>query len=122
MKSRDWLISQGLAKPTRGRLSREAKAALERAIADGMKFSDISSNSTGEIKKVVPNSEFTDYTPPSQYRYPEHAYEAIARENGKTVRYGMREVCNNCRVSLVGHRCDSPTILYNIPVTIRPKG
>lgn len=37
---KDWAISQGLANPGRGRMSREAVAAIEKAMADGMHFSD----------------------------------------------------------------------------------
>lgn len=37
---REYAISKGLAKPTRGRLSREAKAEIERARAQGMTFDD----------------------------------------------------------------------------------
>lgn len=39
MKEREWLIQQGLSKPgARGRLSAAAKAALEKAKAEGMTF------------------------------------------------------------------------------------
>lgn len=37
---REWLVQQGLAKATRGRLSLEAHAALAEAIAAGTHFSD----------------------------------------------------------------------------------
>lgn len=47
--------------------------------------------------------------------YPEKEYKAVTRE-GKVV--GMREVCNNCRVSLVQNHCDEPVILGDIAVTI----
>jgi hypothetical protein len=55
---------------------------------------------------------------PSDYRFPEDDYRAIARIDGKRVEYGMREVCNNCRVSLVNHGCDNPTIHGNIVLKI----
>lgn len=51
MKSRDWLIQQGLAKPARGRLPREAKLALIKAVADGMKFDDIKDDAIIKIPK-----------------------------------------------------------------------
>ena len=38
--AREYLISKGLAKPGRGRLSRDAHAALAKAIAEGMTFTD----------------------------------------------------------------------------------
>ncbi len=37
---REWLVEQGLAKATRGRLSLAAHAALSKAIAEGVQFSD----------------------------------------------------------------------------------
>lgn len=37
---REWLVQQGLAKATRGRLSLEAHAALAEAVASGVEFSD----------------------------------------------------------------------------------
>lgn len=41
MKARDYLITKGLAKPSRGRLSREGIEELKRAIReDGLSFSD----------------------------------------------------------------------------------
>jgi len=45
MKSRDYLVSLGLSKPkARGRLSFAAKEALQKALDDGMQFSDLVSN------------------------------------------------------------------------------
>lgn len=49
---REWLIARGLAKPGRGRLSREAHEALEQAIADGVVFTD-----TKETKYELPPIE-----------------------------------------------------------------
>jgi hypothetical protein len=37
---REYLVGKGLAKPGRGRFSREAKAALAAAVAEGMIFTD----------------------------------------------------------------------------------
>jgi hypothetical protein len=50
--------------------------------------------------------------------YERDNYKAVAND-GKV--YGMAEVCNTCRVSLVQNHCDNPTILGDIPVTIRPR-
>lgn len=41
MRSREYLVSLGLAKPGRGRLSLTAKEALSKAMADGMTFDDV---------------------------------------------------------------------------------
>lgn len=40
MRARDWLIRQGLAKPGKGRMSKDAKKALEKAMSEGVVFSD----------------------------------------------------------------------------------
>lgn len=49
--------------------------------------------------------------------YDERMYKAVDVD-GKT--RSMREVCNNCRVSLVQCHCGDPCILGGIRVTIRP--
>ena len=49
---REWLIARGLAKPGRGRLSKEAHEALELAVLDGVQFNE------GAIEEyVVPEIE-----------------------------------------------------------------
>jgi len=50
--------------------------------------------------------------------YDKNAYKAVG-EDGKV--YGMPEVCNTCRVSLVQNHCLNPTILGGIPVKIVPR-
>lgn len=68
------------------------------------------------IKKENPTNEkvISDYT----ILYDENAYQAVARD-GKV--FGMREVCNTCRVSLVQNMCENPTILGDIAVVIKPR-
>jgi hypothetical protein len=51
------------------------------------------------------------------YRYDLKMYHAIAADGRK---FTLREVCNNCKVSMVQCTCDNPTILGDIHVTIRP--
>lgn len=55
MNKRDYLVSKGLAKPGRGRLSREAHVELERAIADGMVFDDDKPAKPIKVAKVEEN-------------------------------------------------------------------
>lgn len=123
---RDWLVSQGLAKPGRGKFSNAAKEALANAEANGTKFSD---STTGPTKtgpvvsskaEVVGNSDPTSspYVFPSDFRFPEGEYRAVGSD-GKT--YSMRECCNTCRVSLTNHACNAPTIHDNMVVTIRER-
>ena len=122
---RDYLVGLGLAKPGRGKFSTAAKDALDKARAAGTKFSDEvtetpvpteSSDKTERVGKTAPT--FTPYLAPSDFRFPESEYKAKGGD-GKT--YGMRECCNLCRVSLVNHGCDNPTILGGIAVKIVKK-
>ena len=52
MRSRDWLIKQGLAKKGRGRLSLAAKEALAKAMSEGMQFDDIRT-AVAQPKEIV---------------------------------------------------------------------
>ena len=130
---RDALVAAGLAKPGRGKFSTEANAWLDAQRAAGVTFSDdnapVKPVKSRVVKSVTEKSEkpvvktengvgYPDYIFPSDYRFPEEDYRAFKRVNGKKVSVGMREVCNNCRVSLVNHGCDSPTIHGSISVTI----
>ena len=126
---RDALVAAGLAKPGRGKFSKDALAWLDAERAKGVKFSDDDGAPSRVSTKKPSQSEtpkpakvegigYPDYLFPSDFRYPETEYRAIARINGKKVEYGMREACNNCRVSLVNHGCDAPTIHGNIAVSI----
>lgn len=123
MKAREYLVEKGLAKAgARGRFSREGKAALIEAVANGVVFDDwpkeeitvVHKGKSVDVKAAVEKPIDSEYLFPSEFLYPETDYRAMA---GKT-EYGMREVCNNCRVSLVMCSCGSPTILGSIVVTI----
>lgn len=121
---REALAEQGLAiAGARGKFSKAANAWLDAQRAAGVKFSDDDKpvKSTGPkpepvAKTVTPGD--SPYISPSDYRFPEDTYDAFYRKNGKKVRVSLRECCNTCRVSLVNHGCDSPTIHGSISVTI----
>lgn len=127
---RDYAASLGLAKAgARGKFSNDAKAAIAKAEASGMKFSDSTGaaptvKSGPSITKAEKPAEvktepgMTPYLTPSEYRYPEAEYRAVTFVDGKRKEVGMRECCNTCRVSLVGHMCENPTIHGNIAVRI----
>lgn len=68
------------------------------------------------VEKVAPSNvkEVKDFT----IFYPEESFKAKSA-SGKE--YGMREVCNTCRVSLVQNQCHFPTILGGIAVSIVPR-
>ena len=116
------LLDHGRIKAvTRGRISSENHAWLEEQIAanvfsiTGVKVvknadKPVAVKSVnGPTEKVI--AEFT-------ILYHKDAYHAEGVKDGKT--YGMAEVCNNCRVSLVQNVCENPTILRDIPVRIVP--
>lgn len=106
----------------RGRLSREATDRCMALAGQGwnIKGYEVSNSpatlSAPVVKKVAVTNEkiISDI----HYTYPEESFEA---KDAKGNHVGMREVCNTCRVSLVGHMCERPTVLGNIAVTIRPK-
>ena len=122
---REYLVSLGLAKAGRGKFSNEAKAALEKALAEGMTFSDqtppaknsVTKNSTGKTEVKSSDQNSVPYVSPDEYRFPEDAYRAVGKRKGKRTVYSMREACNNCGYSLTNHLCASPSVLGE-PVTI----
>lgn len=130
---REYLVGLGLAKPGRGKFSNDAKKALAEAEAKGVKFSDVvtkiptgksepTGNATGKSAagQIAPKSDptTTPYLTPDDYRFPEAEYRAVAWDGGKKVVYSLRECCNTCRVSLVNHMCESPTIHNGVTVKI----
>ena len=109
---------------TRGRISRENNEWLDAEIAAGRisisdnapkrVIADKSSKPAPKVEKADPN-RIADIV----ILYPKDEYHAKGGD-GKV--YGMAEVCNTCRVSLVQNMCENPTILGNIPVRIIPNG
>jgi hypothetical protein len=132
MKAREYLVSKGLAKDGRGKVSNDAKAALTSALASGTVFEDYPKDATGPVApkvdrphKVKPRREAVDsgVVASIAYRFPEGEYVARETVSGKV--RSMREACHTCRVSLVGHGCASPTIVStdgttSVAVTIVP--
>lgn len=124
---REYLVSRGLAKPGRGKFSHAAKVALIEAAEQGIVFSDgeivprakPAVKPTGgetENQPAAKSAGISDYLFPTDFCWPESEYRAFARVGGKKVYHGMRECCNNCRVSLVMCACGQPTIHGNIAV------
>ena len=123
---REYLVGLELTKPGRGKFSASAKEALAKAEAEGMTFAEPPSvvtrnpRPTGKLKKTKSGGqiEIPDYIAPSDFRFPENEYEAVA-DDGSV--YSMRECCNTCKVSLTNHMCNSPSVLGLVPVTIRER-
>lgn len=107
---------------TRGRISLANHAWLKEQYDNGVRFSDwpkgeVQTNSDNEVR-VIKKAEPIDNYAEVIYTYPEHMYRAIGTDNKE---WGMREVCNNCRVSLVQNHCENPVILGDIKVRILAK-
>jgi hypothetical protein len=107
---------------TRGRISLDNHAWLKAQHDAGVRFSDwpkgevvVNVDKPAEVR-VVRDPKLNGEKVIAEFTiiYPRDDYKAVA---GNKV-YGMAEVCNNCRVSLVQCHCDSPTILGDIPVKI----
>lgn len=129
MTPKEALIKDGTipVKEGRGRLSREAIERCKYLVGQGWNIKGYEvaaaapvSTSTAPVGKVVNKVAVTNEKVIADivYTYPEDQYKAV--DSDKRV-WGMREVCNNCRVSLVGHGCDNPVILGDVRVTIVPK-
>lgn len=117
---REYAASLGLAiAGARGKFSTAAKEAIAKAEAEGMSFAD-----TGKpisLKPATTKAEPTApvvskpgdslYVSPSEFRFPESEYRAVAVIDGKRTVFGMREACNTCRLSLTNHMCASPSVL-----------
>lgn len=123
MTPKEALLKDGTipVKGGRGRLSREAIERCKYLVANGWKikgYDSAPSKSTAEpveVKRVPATnvkvvSDFVIF-------YERDSYRAVT-PSGKV--YGMAEVCNNCRVSLVQCHCGNPTILGDISVRITP--
>lgn len=130
---REYAASLGLAiAGARGKFSKAANEAINKARAEGMTFSDddkpVSTprlapvGGTSEpVRASIPPVTESPYLYPSDFRFPEGEYRAVAVIDGKRTVFGMRECCNNCRVSLTNHACDNPTIYGNVTVTLERK-
>lgn len=102
----------------KGRISRENHAWLESEISAGniqITGATIVKSETSTVVKTVGPTE--KHIPDITILYDKRDYHALG-PNGE--KYGMAEVCNTCRVSLVQNQCEHPTILGGIPVRIIP--
>lgn len=112
-------------KQGRGRLSREAIERIKHLVANEgyvVKGYEVSAPSTAQpdkpkqVVKVKATSDkvVSDFV----ILWDERQHKAVTPA-GRV--YGMREVCNTCRVSLVQCHCGKPTILGDIKVSIKRK-
>lgn len=114
----------------RGRLSADAVKRIHELVAEGWQIkgyavakpTEAVTEAAPVVKRVAVTNEkiVQDFT----ILYDERAFHAIDAETKKPLggRYGgMREVCGNCRVSLVQCHCGSPTIVGDRKVVIVPR-
>lgn len=129
MKAKDWLKANGhIAEVTRGRISNENHARLAEAAAKGQVFSDWPKGkvtitpAVGE-EKATAKVEKSAIAAGDNYgeafiRYDDWANMIAVADDG--TKFSMKEACNNCGLSLLGHQCNSPMVLGKA-VSIRRK-
>jgi hypothetical protein len=127
--AKEALLSAGRIKEIgRGRISNDNHAWLKQQYDNGVRFTDwpkgevISSTGPDEkpVIRVKRDPKLSTEKVVREYTilYDRDAYVAVSTD-GKE--YGMAEVCNNCRVSLVQNVCENPVILGDVKVSIRAR-
>jgi len=120
MRAKAWLVENGhLESDGRGRMPLRVIPILEEARKNGTTFSDwpkgtvTKSEKTGAVvvKREASMSHEKIVQELAPETYPMSEFVVFERVNGKRVMRSLKEACNNCRVSLVGHYCESPTIV-----------
>lgn len=118
---REYLADKGLAiAGARGKFSNAAKEELARAMAAGIKFSDDIEKAAATPRvprERVPAPAESEYVSPSDYRFPESEYKLLDKSGKPVKNAGMRNVCDTCNYSFVGHLCNTP-VLWGSPVQI----
>jgi hypothetical protein len=123
MTKKQALIKDGFpVSEGRGRLSREATARVEELVALGWDIEGYTSSKPKSATepvavKKVPVSRTEKVVQEFVILYDVDKYKAVTSDGRE---YTMREVCNNCGVSLVQNHCDSPRVLHE-SVTILPR-
>ncbi len=131
MKPKHALVKDGfLPKGSENQRGRLSKAAIERCkvlVSEGWNIEGYSvSDTPAPVSVSAPAApKVVKAEAPANVKqvldfsviYERDAYKAVAA-NGV---YGMAEVCNNCRVSLVQCHCGDPHILGGIKVKITPR-
>jgi hypothetical protein len=80
MNKRDYLVSKGLAKPGKGRFSAEGKAAIEKAIAEGIVFDEPVAKPVSAPKAKAP--KVVKEKAPARDSYDAKAIRAWAEQTG----------------------------------------
>lgn len=137
MRRKEYAVSLGLATPGKGRMSREALEAIEKARAGGQVFDDDvvttptpRAQPTVSVKKDISPRVASEDQPGDlnhvsglYMRYPlETVFQGVG-EGGKKYTVTARAICYNTSVSIVGCPCDSHrTLVSSLEVlTVTPK-
>ena len=115
---REWLAAQGLAKPgARGKFSREAQAALSKALAGGMEFSDLIAREEKANKpKREPKAEPTDTVNNFADGFMRYSQDQmfVGFDEGKRTLVNVRQGCYHGRGSIMG--CQHPGNTHRVLV------
>lgn len=116
MTKREWLVQKGLAKDGRGRFSADAKAALQKAINDGVKFAEPDKTAkTATVKTKDENGKTVVKT----YRVSEvwetrnphrpQGFYTFQNPDGSEFKRSHTNACNRCKWSFEWCTClDGP--------------
>ena len=127
MRRKEYAVSLGLATAGRGRMSREALEAIEKARAEGMTFDDdapapvkrektVKVSEKRPVRAAVTHTRETDgVMADTSLRYPLDQQFKGTDSNGKTHIVSGKNACT-CGYSLVGHICNEPTALIGSPL------
>lgn len=108
---REYAISLGLAKPGRGRLSAEAHAAIQKAMGEGVVFSDSTPTSPAQTTKAPKDSKTPSETviaPTAVVSEPNGYKFFYIDDKGKRRNVSERTACYSCGYSVGWHYCDTP--------------
>ena len=130
---KDYAVSLKLAKPGKGRMSLDAKAAVAKAKSEGMTFRGKAtvgvvrdSKPTGPtVSKEEPESPVETVQNPYADAFRRYAddQEFTYTYEGKVYPITGRTACMNCGYSLYGHVCNTMVgLTYHGAQTIVPKG
>ena len=127
MRRKEYAVSLGLATAGKGRMSREALAAIDKARAAGQTFDDDDvaprTPKTPKVREVSVRAtkaptharEGDGIMADTSLRYPLDQKFKGVDSLGKTHIVGGANACG-CGYSLVGHICNTPTALIGYPL------
>jgi len=118
---REYLVTKGLAKEGRGKLSRAAHEEIARAVASGMEFSDLQDRPVvvKRAPKERPADGNVEVTEENRYaaaamRYPADQMFEGRDSSGKRYTVSARNGCGNSHYSIAGcFTCQTHTTLVN---------